>query len=123
MAVLLPLRIWQGETKVWRFTIWNDEDDTRLDLSAYTDFEFEVKNDTGDADPADISKNVASGIEVLTQSGDTIGQLEVTLTPPDTSALVAGVYKYDLWGLIGSERYLLSKPADFTIEPVVNGAT
>lgn len=121
MAVLSPLRIWRGETKVYRFTIWQVADDSRLNLAVYDGLEFQVKSDTGAADPALISKTLGAGIAVLTQSGDTIGQLEVTLNPTDTGSLAEGVYKYDLWGIIGSARYLLARPADFSVEAAVNG--
>lgn len=129
--VLLPLRIWRGQTRVWRFTVWEIDTDERKDLSVYEDIEFQVKRATGDADPALISKALGTGVELLTQSGDTIGQLEVTAHPIDTAGdpdalptpttgLDEGIYSYDLWGIIGTERYLLARPADFVVEDVVN---
>jgi len=125
MATLSPLRIWRGETKVWRFTLWTVVDgvDTRVDLSVYDDVEFQVKAAVDAADPALIAKNTSGGIVVLNQTVDeTLGQLEVTLNPSDTSSMTSMEYQYDLWGLIGAERYMLARPASFTVEGVVNGA-
>jgi len=126
MATLSPLRIWRGETKVWRFTLWTVVDgvDTRVDLSVYDDVEFQVKTAVDTADPALIAKTTSIGIVVLNQTVDeTLGQLEVTLNPSDTSSLTSMEYQYDLWGLIGAERYMFARPAPFTVEGVVNGAT
>lgn len=124
MAVLLPIRIWRGQSRTWRFTIWEIDTDERKDLDVYDDLQFQVKTDVDEADPPLISKSLlGGGLTKLDQSADdTIGQLEVTLGPSDTAALEPAVLKYDLWGIIGTQRYLLARPADFTVDGVVNGA-
>lgn len=121
--VKLPLRIWRGQTRVFRFTIYDLATDAPVSLAIYDDIEFQVKAELGGADPALISKNLSSGVTRLTQSGDTLGQLEVTCLPEDTAGdpgITPGVLSYDLWGIIGSNRDLLSIPADFTVEAVIN---
>lgn len=124
MSVQSPLRVWRGETRTWKLTIWDADTEARVDLSAYSDIQFEVKTDVETVDPALISKSkLTTGVTVLAQTGDTLGQLTVTVAPADTSGVntPAGVFKYDVWGISGSNRYLLSRPATFTIEGVVNG--
>jgi hypothetical protein len=123
MCVLIPLRVWRGETKVFRFTIWDVDTDAPADLDVYEGIEFEVKTAVDGEDPALIHKDLAGGIVVLDQDDeDLVGKLEVTLAPEDTSGIAPGVLKYDLWGIIGDNRYLLARPSDFYIEGVVNGA-
>lgn len=120
MAVLLPICIWRGQTRTWRFTIWEVDSGEPKDLGVFDDIEFQVKSEVDTADPPLIAKSLAGGVERLTQSGDTIGQLEVTLTPDDTKDMGASTKSYDLWGIIGTARYLLARPADFTLRGVVN---
>ncbi len=124
MAVLLPIRVWRGQSRTWRFTVYELDTEERKDLDVYDDIQFQVKSDVDEADPPLIAKSLlTSGVAKLDQGADdTIGQLEVTLGPSDTSALEPAVLKYDLWGIIGTQRYLLARPADFTIDGVVNGA-
>lgn len=130
--VRIPLRIWRGQSRVFRMTVFDvDADEPTSQLADFDSIEFQVKRATGDADPALIAKTIGAGIELLAQSGDTLGQLEVTIDPIDTAGdpdamptpttgLVEGVYKYDLWGIIGERRYLLARPADFVVEDPVN---
>lgn len=122
--VKLPLRIWRGQTRTYRFTVFDLETDAPVSIADYDDIEFEVKKAAGDADPALIAKAIGDGVERLAQSGDTLGQLEVTLVPDDTAGegTPPGVFSYDLWGISGGNRYVLAIPADFTIEDVVNAA-
>lgn len=116
------LRIWRGEVKVWKFTIWQTLTETRQNLGVFDSIEFQIKSDIELANPPLVAKTTTDGVTVLSQSGSTLGQLEVLLLSSDTagSGTPVGIYKYDLWGIIGTARYLLAKPADFVIEGVVN---
>lgn len=125
MAVLSPLRVWRGETKVFKFTVIDVDTGLRVDLRTYDGLEFQVKTDVEVADPPLIAKTLTGGVELLDQTDeDTKGQCTVTLLPSDTSGVGTpeGAYEYDFWGIIGSARYLLGKPSTFMIEGVVNGA-
>lgn len=120
MPCTLPIELWAGESTRKRFTVRDEETDDPVDLTGAT-IEFEIKAKAGDDDPALVHKEIGDGIELLTQSGDTLGQGDFVIDPEDTAAL-DGMYMYDLVVVSGGERRYVIKPSECYIHPVVNGA-
>jgi hypothetical protein len=113
-ALRTDLSILAGSSKTYRLTIY-DEDGDLLDLTGSTLY-FTVRNGANVQQFQKISSNPAQ-IEILTQSGATLGQADVKLVPSDTSALPAGEYKYDAWiVLASSKRYAIIPPSIFRVE-------
>lgn len=70
----------------------------RVDLTGATIY-YRWKRNQGDANPAEVSKSSAAPteIDILAQSGDTLGQADVFLVPGDTELLTPGTHYYDAW--------------------------
>lgn len=112
-----PLYLLAGESRVLRVTV-EDETGARINLTGAT-IEFQVKAALGGADPALISKFVSSGITILPQSGETVGQADIELLSEDTAAL-SGTYYYDVVVVIGGARSYIIVPSKFFVSKVVN---
>lgn len=79
---------------------WNEifvvlDDGEPYDLSAVTRIRATVKNAPDDADSAALLRHSSdtSGIVILTQSGDTLGQFQWSITPAETKTLVTADYR------------------------------
>lgn len=120
-----PKTIWDGEHRTFRLTVTQESDESRVDLTGAA-VEMEVKAADGDTDPALISLSVGNGITLEPQSGDTIGQALIELTPTHLSALQAGgarVLRYDVIALLASgKRHVVVPPSNFDYRVVVNQA-
>ena len=121
------LTLYRGESRVITLTVTDPATKQKADLSTGTwqivTCEFQVKVTTTTADPALISKSIGSGITVLAQSGATLGQLQISLSPTDTedTDTPPGLYKYDVVATFTSgARVYLVKPSKCLIAGVVN---
>jgi hypothetical protein len=69
-----------------------------------------------------INKSVGSGVTLLTQSGDTLGQAEIAGVPADTAAMDPGLYVYEVRvtePAPGSEIHSVIRPSDLVLEAEV----
>lgn len=115
MSLTKDQSIYAGSSKTLRVTVY-DDDSALLDLTGSTVY-FTVRQSIGAA-TTEITKTSAtvSEIEILTQSGTTLGQADIKLVPGDTSALTIGLHFYDVWiELAGGERHVVIPPSDFRI--------
>lgn len=87
------LTVNRGDNITWTFQVLDDGEPA--DLSAARRIRFTVKNKMDDADSDALIRlsDETSGVTVLTQSGDTLGQFEVSLTHADTKTLVTADYR------------------------------
>ena len=129
MAVEQPHTIYLGESAIFLLTVEDADSGERLDLSTYTDLQWEVKAAEGDADPPFLAKALGAGITLRLQSGTTLGQAELAIETSDTTTNPdwpsapgnVGVFRYDLIGVTAAgNRDVLVAPSDFTVQPVVN---
>ena len=115
-AITVP----RGDT--YRFRVFVlDANQAPLNLDStlvITGAEFSVRTDL-DAVVFLIQKTLGAGVEKLPQSGDTIGALEVTISPTDSN-ITPGTFVYDLRVLVGSDKFHVLLPAEFIIVPTVN---
>jgi hypothetical protein len=114
-----PLDGFRGIDRVLRLTVKKVEDASPQDLTGAT-IELQIKTTAGAADPALLSKSVGAGITLLSQSGATLGQAEISITAAETQALLARTYKYDVIAVIGGKRRVLVPPSDFVLKELVN---
>lgn len=120
-----PIELWKGESRTLTVTVVDPDTGFPVDLSSVdwliAAIEFQVKADVETADPPAIAKSIGSGITLLAQTGDTLGQAEIELEPADTSTLTAGQYKYDVVAVFddGRRTYVI-KPSYLTLNGVVN---
>lgn len=115
-----PMLVHRGDALALRLTITDDEDE-RVDITGAT-IELQVKANLGDADPPTIAKAVGTGITLLTQSGDTLGQADIAITggaAGDTDK-TPGLYWLDVVLVLAGARAHVVAPREFTIGPVVN---
>lgn len=126
MSLSAPPTLYRFESKTLTGTVIDpDNGDALVNLNTahggVTALEYQVKVRPGAADPPAISKAIASGITILTQSGTTLGQFTVALVPADFSTVPAGQYYYDVV-LIFSDttRMYVVKPSLVLIKDVVN---
>jgi hypothetical protein len=105
----------------WTITITvYDETDTLVDLTNHG-VSFRVKQAVTDP-TALINKSVGSGVTLLTQSGDTLGQAEIAGVPADTAAMDPGLYVYEVRvtePAPGSEIHSVIRPSDLVLEAEV----
>lgn len=102
-----------GSSKTYRLTVY-DEDGALLDLTGSTLY-FTAKTTAGATIFAKVSTDT-NQIEILTQSGDTLGQADVKIVPSDTSAATAGNHRYDAWiELASGKRYQIVPVSTFTL--------
>lgn len=112
-----PISIHKGDDVTLRLTVTDDED-AREDITGAT-IELQVKAARGGADPALITRAVASGITILDQSDeDTIGQADADLSSAVTN-IAAGLYYLSVVIVLAGKRQTLVD-REFTILPVVN---
>lgn len=116
-----PLTVWRGEYYSWTYTVGRVDDGEAENLDSAVAIEFQVKATVGGADPPLLAKAIGTGITVEPQTGTTIGQFTLELSPTDTMALAAGEYWYDLVVLMpGNQRHYVRKPNRLTVKGVVN---
>ena len=87
------LAVNRGDNVTWTFQVLDDGDP--MDLTTLRRIRFTVKNKSDDADSDALIRlsDETSGVTVLTQSGDTLGQFTVSLTHADTKTLVTADYR------------------------------
>lgn len=116
-----PMLVYRGDAAPLRLTVTDDEDEP-LRLTGAT-IEVQVKAALGDADPPVIAKAIGTGVTILTQSGDTLGQADIDITGGaggDTDKAPA-LYWLDVVVVLAGVRGHVIAPREFTIAPVVNG--
>ena len=113
-ALRQDLSMVKGSSKTLRLTVYG-EDGELLNLTGATLY-FTVKNSTLVTTLfAKVSSNVAQ-IEILTQSGLTLGQADVKIVPSDTSSAAAATYTYDAWAVLSSgKRYQIIPNSSFVL--------
>lgn len=117
MITTHDLRMVRGQTLKLRGTVV-DEVGARQDLTAAV-VHLRIRTDFKAA--ALISKSSpATGIAISApQTGSTKGQFIATLAPADTLSLVVGDYVYDVWVVVGADKYPVVAPSRLTILPEV----
>jgi hypothetical protein len=121
-----PITLYRSESTVLKVTVTKDDDGLREDLTSATPIEFQIKALPGGVEPPNplLSKTLAAGgIVLLTQSGDTKGQFEITIASGDlsTTTTPAGIYFYDVMiTMPGSVRHYVIRPSKLTLKDVVN---
>ena len=126
-----------GETKDLVLIFTKSSDGTRLnldsDLAAGDDaIQLQIKKNEGDADPAFVALNLATGITKRTQTGDDEGVADAVI--PSTGTLPAnanwpaapdnvGTFRYDVKIVLvsGAVKFAVD-PSDLIVKAVVNGA-
>ncbi len=120
--IVAPPTFWRGETRTLRLTV-TDDADARVDLTAATAIEFQIKSAPGAADPALVAKALGDGVTLLTQTGETIGQADIVIAQGDTTdatAMPAGVYWLDAVVVLGGVRSLVQQPLQMFLRDTVN---
>lgn len=113
------IRLAKGAHALITVTVY-DETDTLVNLDNHS-MSFRVKVALGDVS-AVINKTVGSGITLLAQSGDTLGQAEVDITPADIAALDPGLLVYEIRVVEpapGSRIHSVIRPSDLVLEAEV----
>ena len=135
MAIEQPKTMYVGQTKTFKLTFTKKSDGERLnldtELAAGTDaIELQVKVLEGDADPALIAMDLASGIVKRTQAGDDLGVADATIPSSATTGgswpaapANVGIFRYDVKIILlsGAVDYSVI-PSDLVVKAVVNGA-
>lgn len=119
-----PLELWRYESRTLTLTVVDPDTGFAVDISTgpwqVLELEFEIKTEIDGADPALVSKAIGTGITLLAQSGDTLGQAEIAIAPADV-AMAAGTYYGDVWATFsGGRRSLVVLPFEITVLGVVN---
>lgn len=115
----MAIAILRGNDRTFKLTV-KDSTGTAVDITGYT-IEFQVKLLLDDLDPPLISKSVSSGITILTQTGSTLGQATIELTPSDTANLETKPHVFDVVVVDGnSKRFHVVAPDKFDVLGVVN---
>jgi hypothetical protein len=110
--------IYLREDVTYLLTVY-DEDGNLLDLTGST-IRFHVAPSAGATPVITKISTTVTEIEILTQSGETLGQAKIFINPADTASLSAGVYVYDIWvDLVSGEQKLVVAPSRFEILPAV----
>lgn len=122
---MATIELWKNESRTLTVTVTNPDDGFPVALDAgeweLSALEFQVKSDVEAADPPLLSKSLGSGITLLDQSGDTIGQAEIEIEPGDTTGMTPGAFKYDVAATFtNGRRIYVIKPDWFTLNGVVN---
>lgn len=120
-----PLRIYQGEEKVFRITVRN-ADGVVVDLS---DLDTDPGSDDilmtcapAEGDDATFQKTLSDdgGIAIVTpHTGDNVGLADITIASEDTATATELFQRYDVVLLSSGSRFQLVQPSDFEIVPVV----
>lgn len=107
-----PLTILRGSSKTLLLTV-RDKGKNLVNLTDAKIF-FTIKRTIDDTDPL-VRKTSANASEavLLAQSGATLGQAQIFLTPTDTIGVdPARDYVYDVWvELVSGKRYPVIKPS------------
>lgn len=87
------LSVNRGDNITWTFQVLDDGDP--MDLTTLRRIRATVKNRADDADSDALLRHSdeTSGITVLTQSGDTLGQFQWSITHAETKTLVTADYR------------------------------
>lgn len=111
------ITIIRGVDKTWRVTVFDDAGARQLlDATAPADelvesITFAVRTAPGATGAALISKGLGTGITIDTQSGATLGQFTIALTPEDTETMAASSssvkYYYDVFMEMDGKRLCL----------------
>lgn len=112
-----PMRVYRGDAARYRLTV-TDDADARVDITGAT-IEVQVRTALGAVDPPSIGKSVGSGITILTQSGDTLGQADVVFASGDTN-IAPALYWIDVVITLAGDRVHIVAPREYTISSVVN---
>jgi hypothetical protein len=113
------IRLSKGAHAIITLTVF-DEADERVNLTNHG-VSFRVKQTLADASAA-IAKTVGSGVTLLTQSGDTLGQAEVEITPADLTAMAPGLYVFEVRvtePAPGSRIHSVIHPSDLVLDAEV----
>ena len=120
------LTIIRGDSFSTTFLVLSDGDP--LDLGTVSLARFTVKEKVADADSAALVRlsTGVGGVTILTQSGDTLGMLTVSLTPTETAALTPTVQNA-IWDLQltlndGSVHTPFMGEAEITGDVTINSA-
>lgn len=101
-----PVRLVRGEDARLLVTVEDDLTE-RVDLTGGT---LRAGFATTAGAALAIDKSTPTGIELLAQTGDTLGQAEVVLLPADTSELAPGRYVGEVLLTLGTgERYVVAR--------------
>lgn len=116
--LVAPFTIYRGDAATLRLTV-TDDDDARVDLTGAT-IELQIKTAINGADPATVSKAIGSGITLLAQAGDTLGQADIAISGADTNQ-TPGLFYLDVvvTPLAGDRQHVIA-PMAITIGGVVN---
>lgn len=111
--------IQKGASKTFCLTVLDDTG-TAVDLTGATLY-FTVAQTVGGTAVISKTSAVVTEIEILTQSGATLGQAKVYLQPSDTSTLDTSLpYVYDIWVELSSgQRYVVIAPSAFLVDESV----
>lgn len=120
------LHVTRGESATFLLTVVNLTTKQPIDITGALAW-FTVKNRVEDPGATISKKNTAAGgvdgqiLISSPQSGATLGQLQVFLTPPDTAGLDPDdEYWCDAWVQLSSgKRYQVVSNRSFTIDPAV----
>jgi hypothetical protein len=119
MGTLRPITMMLGENRTMVATV-SDANGERVDLTGCV-VHFGLKASLA-AETYDIQKvsSDPAEVEILTQTGATLGQANVYLVPADTASLAAGKYFYDLWVVDAlGNQYALFEPSQLILgQPV-----
>lgn len=111
------IEIYRGTSKNFELTVCDDSGDP-VNLTGARIIAT-VKCDVYD-DKISIQKDSQVGpaeIEILTQSGDTLGQALIKFVPSDTQTLDPGEYVFDVWVVLSSgARHIVVGPDPFIIK-------
>ena len=111
------MSVLRGDSLTYVLTV-TDAAGAAIDLTGYA-VELQIKEAIGDPDPPLISKAIASGIVLQTQSGATKGKATITITSADTD-LAARQYMLDAVVSKDGIRTHVIGPATWTVRGVVN---
>lgn len=113
------IRILRGSTKVYRLTV-TDDDDELVNLTGAR-VVMTVRNQAGGVQLFAKDSNVGiAQVEILVQSGVTLGMADIKVGPSDTAAATPGNYVYDVWVILPSgARHAAIRPSLFYIEQAI----
>jgi uncharacterized protein YfaS (alpha-2-macroglobulin family) len=116
-----PMSVLAGDDVTYRLTV-TDDTGARIDLTAATALEVQVKPALGAPDPPTISKSLAAAtITLLDQTSTTTrGQADFTFSSADTN-VTSGLYWIDIVLVLGGKRTHVVAPREYTIAATVNG--
>lgn len=111
-----PMRVIRGDALTLRLTVTNDADE-REDLTD-AEIELQVRASVGAAGDPLIRKVVGTGITLLAQGDDTLGQADIEITTADTDRAPALLWLDVVVTLSGKRQHVVA-PRKFTIAGTV----